>query len=58
MDQDTVMVKIGDDVIIAKAKEFKTGSKGFFANGKVTINGKSHQVSANIVEIGSGKAKG
>lgn len=34
-------------------KEFKTGSRGYYANGKVMINGKSYQVGCNIVEIGS-----
>lgn len=32
---------------------FKTGSKGFYAGGKVTIDGKRYQTSLSIVEIGS-----
>ena len=41
--------------IIASAKEFKTGSVGFYATGKV-INPKSgakYQVGANIILVGS-----
>ncbi len=34
-------------------KDFKTGSKGFYANGKTEINGKRYQVQIQIVEIGS-----
>jgi hypothetical protein len=34
-------------------KDFKTGSKGFFANGKVEIEGKRYQAQIQLVEIGS-----
>jgi hypothetical protein len=34
-------------------KEFKTGSKGFYANGKLEIDGKRYQVQVQLVEIGS-----
>ncbi len=34
-------------------KEFKTGSRGFYANGKAEINGKRYQVQIQLVEIGS-----
>ena len=37
----------------AKDKSFKTGSRGYFMHGKVTVNGKRYQVSGNLVEIGS-----
>ncbi len=37
-------------------KEFKTGSRGFYANGKTEIDGKRYQVQIQLVEIGS-KAK-
>lgn len=43
--------------IVASAKEFKTGSRGFYANGKV-INpktGSRYQLGANIILIGSKK---
>jgi hypothetical protein len=37
------------------AKEFKTGSRGYYANGKVEIEGKRYQVQIQLVEIGSKK---
>jgi hypothetical protein len=43
--------------ILADAKQFKTGSRGFYGQGKVEgTDGRRFQVSVNIVEIGS-KAK-
>lgn len=43
-------------ILEADAKQFKTGSRGYNGNGKMTINGKKHQIIVNIVEIGSKKA--
>lgn len=40
-------------VLSLPPKEFKTGSKGFYANGKVEIEGKRYQVQIQVVEIGS-----
>ncbi|HPH96812.1 MAG TPA: hypothetical protein PKW33_08945 [Anaerolineaceae bacterium] len=40
-------------ILTAQAKEFKTGSRGFYANGKVEIDGKRYQVQIQLVEIGS-----
>ena len=37
-------------------KDFKTGSKGFYANGKIEIDGKRYQAQIQLVEIGSKKA--
>jgi hypothetical protein len=39
----------------AAGKEFKTGSKGFYANGKIKNpkNGSAYQVGTNIILIGS-----
>lgn len=34
-------------------KEFSTGSKGYFASGKVELDGKRCQVTVNCVVIGS-----
>jgi hypothetical protein len=34
-------------------KEFKTGSRGYYANGKAEIDGKRYQVQIQLVEIGS-----
>ncbi|MFM8321621.1 MAG: hypothetical protein ACKOC5_11970 [Chloroflexota bacterium] len=43
-------------VMTVTAKEFKTGSRGFYANQKIEIDGKRYQVQVQIVEIGSKKA--
>ncbi|OGO68633.1 MAG: hypothetical protein A2Z49_00650 [Chloroflexi bacterium RBG_19FT_COMBO_56_12] len=42
-------------VLTLPPKEFKTGSKGFYANGKTEIDGKRYQVQIQLVEIGSKK---
>lgn len=34
-------------------KNFKTGSKGFHAQGQVMIDGKRYQMNIQLVEIGS-----
>jgi hypothetical protein len=40
-------------------KEFKTGSRGYYANTKIEIDGKRYQAQIQLVEIGSkpGKAE-
>ena len=40
-------------ILTLPPKEFKTGSKGFYANAKVEIDGKRYQVQVQLVEIGS-----
>jgi hypothetical protein len=40
-------------VLTLPPKDFKTGSKGFYGNAKIEINGKRYQVQVQIVEIGS-----
>ncbi len=35
------------------AKEFKTGSRGYYANAKLDHDGKRYQVQVQLVEIGS-----
>lgn len=54
----TVEVGGGTGTIVADAKQFKTGSRGFYGQGKIqATDGRRFQVSVNIVEIGSkGKA--
>ena len=42
-------------VLTVPPKEFKTGSRGFFGNGKVEIDSKRYQVQIQLVEIGSKK---
>ncbi len=39
------------------AKEFKTGSRGFFTNGKLEYEGKRYQYQIQLVEIGSKKSE-
>jgi hypothetical protein len=40
-------------ILTATPKDFKTGSKGYFGNGKLEIEGKRYQVQIQLVEIGS-----
>ena len=40
-------------LMTADPKEFKTGSKGYYSNGKITIGEKRYQVQVQLVEIGS-----
>mgnify|MGYP001566704830 FL=1 len=39
--------------LVANDKEFASGSRGFFGQGKMEIDGKRYQVQAQLVEIGS-----
>jgi hypothetical protein len=52
-----VEIKTSDGETIASLplppKQFKTGSRGFYANGKAEIDGKRYQVQIQVVEIGS-----
>lgn len=36
-------------------KTFKTGSRGYHGQGKLSVNGSRYQVNLLLVEIGSGK---
>ena len=40
-------------VVTAYAKKFRTGSVGFYGNGKAEIAGKRYQVQVQLVEIGT-----
>jgi hypothetical protein len=40
-------------VMTVTPKNFKTGSRGFYANGKLEIDGKRYQAQIQLVEIGS-----
>jgi hypothetical protein len=40
---------------VVAPKEFKTGFRGYYANGKAEFEGKRYQVQIQIVEIGSKK---
>lgn len=51
-------VEIGDGrstvgVFAVTHRDFKTGSRGYFGVGKVTIGGKKYQCQTQMVEIGS-----
>ena len=50
---EVLVVKIADQLLTATKRTFSTGSKGYYGSGKVIVNGKLHQVSMNVVEIGS-----
>ncbi|MGH2523325.1 MAG: hypothetical protein ACRDH2_12550 [Anaerolineales bacterium] len=45
-------------VLTLPPKEFKTGSKGYYANAKLEIDGKRYQTQIQLVEIGSKKVEG
>lgn len=42
--------------LVLNPKQFKTGSKGFYANAKIMIHGKNYQAQCQLVEIGSKEA--
>jgi len=44
-------------VIGLEPKTFKTGSRGFYGNAKIPLNGKRYQGNMILVEIGSKKKK-
>jgi hypothetical protein len=50
-------LKTGDgnllSVMALPPKDFKTGSKGYYANDKLEIEGKRYQVQIQLVEVGS-----
>ncbi len=41
------------DKLTAKEKTFSSGSKGFFGQSKIEIDGKRYQTQIQMVEIGS-----
>jgi hypothetical protein len=40
-------------IMMTEQKTFKTGSRGFYGNGKIAIGEKRYQVQVQLVEIGS-----
>ncbi len=40
-------------VLTVAPKQFKTGSRGYYANGKLELDGKRYQAQIQLVEIGS-----
>lgn len=52
----TVEIKQDGQIVglmMAEEKTFKTGSRGFYGNGKIAIGEKRYQVQVQLVEIGS-----
>jgi len=50
----TLEVAGGTATLVAESRTFKTGSRGFYGQGKIQgTDGRRFQVSVNIVEIGS-----
>lgn len=43
--------------LLASEKTFSSGSKGFFGQGKLEIDGKRYQAQIQLVEIGSKEQK-
>jgi hypothetical protein len=54
-----ILADIKDDkgnslaVLSVPPKEFKTGSRGYYANVKIDLDGKRYQIQIQLVEIGS-----
>jgi len=50
----TIEVAGGIGTIVAEPRQFKTGSRGFYGQGKVQgTDGRRYQIAVNVVEIGS-----
>ena len=49
----TLVVEIEGNKMIATDKVFSSGSTGFYATGKIVIDGEQYQVSLPIVKVGS-----
>ena len=50
----TIEVAGATQTISAESKQFRTGSRGFYGQGKIQASdGRRFQVTINIVEIGS-----
>jgi len=54
VDMATIQLKgTKQSFILSGEKNFKTGSKGYHAQGKMQIGGKNYQINILAVEIGS-----
>ena len=53
MENLTISVDGNSSPLGSKAKTFSTGSTGYFIYGKVDVDGVPHQMSGNLVKIGS-----
>ena len=53
---DNISIQIGEESFalnVGKERKFKSGSKGYWANGHIRVDGKDYNVSFPLVEIGS-----
>jgi len=48
-----VTVMVERQVIVATPKTFRTGSRGYFGQGKVYLDGRKYQAQVQLVEVGS-----
>ncbi len=46
------------DALMLKQKDFSSGSKGYFGQGKLELEGKRYQAQVQLVEIGSKTEQG
>ncbi|XES76589.1 MAG: hypothetical protein ACBZ72_10450 [Candidatus Bathyarchaeia archaeon] len=53
VNQASIQLKGDKQNFILDPKEFKTGSKGYYSQGKMVAGGKKYQVQIQCVEIGS-----
>jgi hypothetical protein len=50
----SIIVNVGDHGdMIALKKEFSTGSVGYYANGKIVVDGQMYQASVTLTLVGS-----
>lgn len=47
------IVDVAGRGVIVASKVFSTGSRGYYGNDKVVIDGKIHTVAISLVEVGS-----
>lgn len=40
-------------ILVLNAKDFASGSRGYFGAGKIIVDGKRHQCQCQVIEIGS-----
>ena len=54
----TIRTDDGESVggLVLNAKDFASGSRGFFGTGKIIIGGKRFQAQCQVIEIGSKSA--
>jgi hypothetical protein len=53
IDMATIQLNAEKMNFLLSKKDFKTGSRGYHAQGKMMSNGKNYQINILVVEIGS-----